>query len=83
MEDSYLLVTFKLTFSYLSDIAQAYLPRNGIGHSGLGPPTKFINQEMPPHRRATDQSDGLIPVLRFLSSQVTLDWYQVDKYLST
>lgn len=52
-KEYFLLLTPQGLFRYLSYVAQTHVPRNGIVHSDLGPPTSISNQDIP-----TGQSNG-------------------------
>lgn len=65
----------------LSYIAQAYLPRDGVAHSDLGPPTSTINQKhSPPQTCPQVRMMEAVPPLRLsllksakLTTKVTYD----------
>ena len=59
---------------FLSDAAQAYLPRGSAAHSGLGPPTSISNQGNVPQTSVDDHSSIAIS-----SSQICLGLCLADK----
>lgn len=52
--------------SYFSETDQAHLPKDGIAHSGLGPPTWITNQEKAPQTCSQGNRVEAVPQLRLL-----------------